>query len=86
MGVSARFVCSCFRTSMSAHSLSGDRGPWSTTTLLSSVRESPSRARAVTKTDPCSSARYESCGPVTLLMICSGPQVDAANALGAPVW
>ena len=55
--MSARFVCSCFRMSMSAHSPSGDRGPWSTTALLASVRESPSRARAMTKTDPCSSAR-----------------------------
>ena len=34
MGVSARFVCSCFRKSMSAHSLSGDQGPWSTTALF----------------------------------------------------
>ena len=85
MGVSMRFACSCCRKSMSAHSLSGGRGPSSTTALLTRVRESPGRASVVTMTDPCSSARYESWGPTTLLMICSGPHVAAAPARGTPV-
>ena len=39
----------------------------------------------MTITDPCSSARNESCGPVTRLMICIGPHVVVAPARAAPV-